>query len=93
MGLKSLPANAVDSTTSSYREAGPLERSCTPFWARLSNFKPHVPRADPQLADRFHVIATDLPGLAIGMPERTSSDTRRPTSAGAMTAHPEVIRT
>jgi pimeloyl-ACP methyl ester carboxylesterase len=78
---------AVDSIEIFYREAG---RSNAPALLLLHGFPSasHMFRdLIPQLADRFHVIAPDLPGFGQSdMPERTKFATPSITSRGLLTA-------
>jgi pimeloyl-ACP methyl ester carboxylesterase len=78
---------AVDSIEIFYREAG---RSNAPALLLLHGFPTasHMFRdLIPQLADRFHVIAPDLPGFGQSdMPERTKFATPSITSRGLLTA-------
>ena len=70
-----------------YREAG---RADAPMLLLLHGFPSagHMFRdLIPQLADRFHVIAPDLPGFGQSdMPERTKFSYTSTTSRGLLTA-------
>jgi pimeloyl-ACP methyl ester carboxylesterase len=83
---------AVDSTEIFYREAG---RSNAPALLLLHGFPTasHMFRdLIPQLADRFHAIAPDLPGFGQSdMPERTKFSYTFDNIAGAIERFTEVI--
>src|SRR5467141_922710 len=83
---------AVDSIEIFYREAG---RSNGPALLLLHGSPPssHMFRdLIPQLADRFHVIAPDLPGFGQSdMPERTKFSYTFANIAGAIDRFTEVI--
>ena len=83
---------AVDSIEIFYREAG---RSNAPALLLLHGFPTasHMFRdLIPQLADRFHVIAPDLPGFGQSdMPERTKFSYTFDNIAGAIDRFTEVI--
>jgi pimeloyl-ACP methyl ester carboxylesterase len=83
---------AVDSIEIFYREAG---RSNAPALLLLHGFPTasHMFRdLIPQLADRFHVIAPDLPGFGqSNMPERTKFSYTFDNIAGAIDRFTEVI--
>src|SRR5260221_783863 len=83
---------AVDSIQIFYREAG---RSTAPALLLLHGFPTasHMFRdLIPQLADRFHVIAPDLPGFGQSdMPERTKFSYTFDNIAGAIDRFTEVI--
>ncbi len=51
---------SVDGIKIFYREAGPARRAHRASASRISDLLSHVPRADPLLADKYHVIAPDL---------------------------------
>src|SRR5258705_10986836 len=83
---------AVDSIEIFYREAG---RADAPMLLLLHGFPSagHMFRdLIPQLADRFHVIAPDLPGFGQSdMPERTKFSCTFENIAGAIDRFTEVI--
>ena len=64
----------VDGTKIFYREAGDRSRPYHAAAARLSDVVSHMFRdLIPQLADRYHVVAPDLPGFGFtDAPDRAS---------------------
>ena len=64
-----------------YREAGSPEAPCILLLHGFPSAGHMFRDLIPKLADRFHVVAPDLPGFGQSdMPERSSSATRSTTS-------------